>query len=766
MIKLCERIIKFRPAAAHALRRVGWPALVVALAIAWQYRAPLLGRVWYFEDIANYFVPLYTAAARSMRAGAFPVWDLGAWSGQPLVGDPQLGVFYPLNWLWLLIAPVTLYAWLTLVHAVIGATGMWAWARARGRSSGAAALAGLTLALGAFFVLEVRHAMFTATTAWLPWVAWAIERYGQTRRLEHFLWIALTGALALLGGGWSMLPYGGAVLGIVAVGVIVRSHNNFLRSHNNAAPQSELAPTPTSGGLAPASDNNVQAHNNNVRMHNKLALGLTLGAAGTLALALAAAALLPALAHARESPRALGVTYEIAASYAWPSWRYLATLMLPTLYGDDARGTYVGAPDQWELCGYGIGVVGTLLALGALAGRERRGERVALVLLGLAACDVARGAGGLLHPLLYHLPLFASLRCPARALYVWTVAAPILAADGFDTLMMQLHNNRLRQLIGATLLVAVAAELLFTWRSENPSTTPAQAMQRPQAISWLQTNGRPGRAVNDVHLPQSFHNMGLLHAVESAGGYHSLPIWRYLHLLWIANHGAPYPRARLGDDLTAQGLWRFASPIVDLLGVQWVVTAHDRPVTAPGFERTFVGSDGIDLFRNRDVFPRAFVVFRALAVAGEAEAARAVAAPTWRPDQVAVVEEPIAAVPAPSAADDAPPAVPMRQLLRLGPATLGIDVELPQPGVLVVAEPWYPGWRVRVDGAPAGLLRVDYALRGVALPPGPHRVEMTLSCPPLRLGGSVSLAALLVVALLAWWDMRRRRRAATARAST
>jgi hypothetical protein len=61
---------------------------LVALAIGWQYRAPLVGRVWYFEDIAAYFVPLYAAAARAMRTGGFPTWALGAWSGQPLVGDP------------------------------------------------------------------------------------------------------------------------------------------------------------------------------------------------------------------------------------------------------------------------------------------------------------------------------------------------------------------------------------------------------------------------------------------------------------------------------------------------------------------------------------------------------------------------------------------------------------------------------------------------------------------------------------------------------
>ena len=116
-----------------------WPVALVVVAIAWQYRAPLVGRIWFFEDIAAYFVPLYAVAGSAMRNGVFPTWDLGAWSGQPLVGDPQLALFYPPNWLWMVLHPARAYAWLQLLHVALGAAGMWALARARGRSRPAAA---------------------------------------------------------------------------------------------------------------------------------------------------------------------------------------------------------------------------------------------------------------------------------------------------------------------------------------------------------------------------------------------------------------------------------------------------------------------------------------------------------------------------------------------------------------------------------------------------------------------------------------------------
>jgi uncharacterized membrane protein YfhO len=75
-------------------------------------------------------------------------------------------------------------------------------------------------------------------------------------------------------------------------------------------------------------------------------------------------------------------------------------------------------------------------------------------------------------------------------------------------------------------------------------------------------------------------------------------------------------------------------------------------------------------------------------------------------------------------------------------------------------EPWYPGWRVTVDGRPATLLRVDYALRGVALSPGRHIVALTYENAPLAYGGAVTLLALALLCALVLVARRRRLSAA------
>jgi len=69
------------------------------------------------------------------------------------------------------------------------------------------------------------------------------------------------------------------------------------------------------------------------------------------------------------------------------------------------------------------------------------------------------------------------------------------------------------------------------------------------------------------------------------------------------------------------------------------------------------------------------------------------------------------------------------------------------PGLLVVGEGWDPGWRARVDGEPARVLRVNVDRMGVVLPPGPHRVLLLHRARGLAAG--CVLAFLALVALVA-----------------
>jgi uncharacterized membrane protein YfhO len=69
---------------------------------------------------------------------------------------------------------------------------------------------------------------------------------------------------------------------------------------------------------------------------------------------------------------------------------------------------------------------------------------------------------------------------------------------------------------------------------------------------------------------------------------------------------------------------------------------------------------------------------------------------------------------------------------------------------LVLADTFFPGWRVTVDGEDAEIARVDGLLRGVELPPGAHTVEFAYAPLSWRVAWIVTLLAALGLAGAAW----------------
>ncbi len=65
-----------------------------------------------------------------------------------------------------------------------------------------------------------------------------------------------------------------------------------------------------------------------------------------------------------------------------------------------------------------------------------------------------------------------------------------------------------------------------------------------------------------------------------------------------------------------------------------------------------------------------------------------------------------------------------------------------------IAVPFAPGWHAAVDGMPATVLPVDYALSGVAVPGGQHQLTLQFRPNSFLIGAALSIAALIGVILL------------------
>ena len=81
------------------------------------------------------------------------------------------------------------------------------------------------------------------------------------------------------------------------------------------------------------------------------------------------------------------------------------------------------------------------------------------------------------------------------------------------------------------------------------------------------------------------------------------------------------------------------------------------------------------------------------------------------------------------------------QVLSYQPREWKIEVENSAPGILLLNDKFDPDWSVTVSGQPATMLRSNYIMRGVHLPPGKHTVVFTYRVPSRGL--FVSLASII-----------------------
>src|SRR5262249_28252787 len=94
------------------------------------------------------------------------------------------------------------------------------------------------------------------------------------------------------------------------------------------------------------------------------------------------------------------------------------------------------------------------------------------------------------------------------------------------------------------------------------------------------------------------------------------------------------------------------------------------------------------------------------------------------------------------------------------PQRVELAANLERPGLVVLADAYYPGWTLTIDGAPAPIYRTNRMMRGAAGNPGRHRLVFTYHPEPFRIGAAISILGLVVLVVLLWaWraDVTRRR---------
>jgi hypothetical protein len=171
-------------------------------AIAW----PLLtGRVFVFDDLGNFHLPLRYLYQQALLGGDSVLWTPSIFAGLYVHGEGQLGALHPLHQLLYRLLPLGVAFNLEMLASYAAAFSGMAWLLRRLGLRDAAALTGaLLFAFSGFTLLHHHHVNMIAVVAHLPWLlagadAVIVEPRGRTWRLGFAVLAGGIGSAFLVG---------------------------------------------------------------------------------------------------------------------------------------------------------------------------------------------------------------------------------------------------------------------------------------------------------------------------------------------------------------------------------------------------------------------------------------------------------------------------------------------------------------------------------------------------------------------------------------
>jgi hypothetical protein len=711
------------------------------------------------------FYPWHSYLGDRLGSGDLPLWDPYRFAGAPFGANIATGTFYPPNWLYAtghVLAAFTVIAVASLLASLLLA--FWFFRVVRLHPY-AAAVGAVVWTFSAFLMKWSTNEHVFGSAMWLPLALGGLEVARRGRLLRGVVLATIGLALSILAGHAQValiVWMATALWALVGIGFTLAGKDG----DRGAGARDQVVATAAAFGLA---------------------------------LGIAAIQLLPAAQFAGLILRQ-ETTFELTKSTALPA-EHVPTLVLPDYRGSPLDGNYAGPGVNYTETAIYAGIL--TLPLAALGLLNRPG-RLACFFLLITVVGLLSVFGTPFYRLVLALPGFSRTLYVTRFIFFVDVGLAGLAALGVHSLLNE-PTRRSVSLMLAPLLAVVAVLVLLTvrhggtplpgsyivpkgvwalaltllggavvgWVAFQPSKVgwaalgvlaivtldlwrfafPYSPYQRPRevyvrtpAVDYLAAvpGARPRYA--NVSGYSIAPNGGLEYRLYGIEGYDPLVPRRIVELVSLAddqlvkagfNFFGPFdPRA-------------FQSPVMDLLGVRTAVTPPDPSGATPG---TLAGN--ALLIDRPTAFPPAFLTscWERVPEDRALDRLRSMSAAELR--TTAIVTGDVApddgVLPGGCRPSDA-------TVERYEPERVVLGTSADAPSVLVLTDAWYPGWTVTVDGKEATMLRVDHALRGVAVPPGEHRVEFEFRPPLLKAGAAVSALSLLF--LVAWALASRRERA-------
>jgi hypothetical protein len=157
---------------------------LLAVMVAWFGHEMLWGNnVPFFRDLTTYFYPMRFSLAQSLRVGQLPLWDRHVAMGYPLLADFQSGTFYPPHIFYLVLPFFVAIKATFLLHYLIAASGAYILFRSWKYPISLAMIGAILFTLGGTIISLTNVLNHFQAAVWLPWSVLFTRRF-----LRHQSW--------------------------------------------------------------------------------------------------------------------------------------------------------------------------------------------------------------------------------------------------------------------------------------------------------------------------------------------------------------------------------------------------------------------------------------------------------------------------------------------------------------------------------------------------------------------------------------------------
>lgn len=233
----------------------------------------------------------------------------------------------------------------------------------------------------------------------------------------------------------------------------------------------------------------------------------------------------------------------------------------------------------------------------------------------------------------------------------------------------------------------LAVDLNVAWFGFNPSTDPKLLQATPGALQFLQQDKSQWRLT--TYEPSGGKplnaNAAWLYHLQDVRGYDSIIPRQYANYMELIEpqNDLLYNRiAPLYHDSSLE------SPLLDLLGVKYVLTEQTVTINTPGFKQVYEG-DGVRIYQNERVMPRAFTLPASSALLTNDFAS---AVQTYDPRKYVMIDATCGITDTgctiPHAASYTP-----ANITSYKNNEVWVDAQITETSWLILGDSYYPGWR-------------------------------------------------------------------------